>query len=189
MRSRTTKGKRGVRNDGRLILVIGGASSGKSGVALNLAAKGLARGEARAFVATGQALDEEMTVKIQRHRASRGSAWDTHEVPVDLAVWLEKHGSACRAIVLDCMTLWLSNLRERGVSDEKIPGSLAALIQAIRATSARVVVVTNELGQGLVPQEAAARRFRELAGQVNQQVAAEADEVYFVVSGVPTRIK
>ncbi len=188
-RSHTTEGKRGARHDGRLILVIGGASSGKSEAALNLAAKGLARGATRAFVATGQARDEEMTVKIQRHRASRGAGWETSEVPTDLLAWFQKHGRFYRAIVVDCLTLWLSNLRERGIRDARILSLLTELLQAMRSSLARVVVVSNELGLGLVPMDVAARRFRDLAGQVNQQVAAEADEVHFVVAGRPFRIK
>ena len=187
----TRPGRRDPRRlrQGRLILVIGGASSGKSAVALELAVKGVTRGMARAFVATGQALDDEMAQKIQRHRVSRGAGWDTEEIPVDLVAWFQKNGPAYRTIVLDCLTLWLSNLRERGVPDDRVPELVSALVQAIRATATRVVVITNELGLGLVPMEASDRRFRDLAGQVNQQVAAEADAVYFVMGGLPARIK
>lgn len=169
----------------RLILIIGGASSGKSATALDLAGKGAKR----AFVATGEPLDDEMAERILRHRASRGGDWETHEVPSDLAEWMKKHGRAYQAIVIDCLTLWLSNLRGRGVTDSCLFELVSDLLQAIRAATARVVIVTNELGMGLVPMEASARRFRDLAGQVNQQVAAEADAVYFVMGGLPARIK
>lgn len=179
----TSRGSRSRR--GRLIFVIGGASSGKSSVALALAKT---RG-ARAFVATGQPLDREMAERISRHRRLRGPEWETVEVPVDLAGWFEKQGAGYRTIVLDCLTLWLNNLRERGLSEEQIPTLVSALLAAIRSTSARVVVVSNELGLGLVPLSAGARRFRDLAGQVNQLVAREADEVHFVVTGIPLRIK
>jgi adenosylcobinamide kinase/adenosylcobinamide-phosphate guanylyltransferase len=165
--------------------VVGGASSGKSSVAL-----ALARGKGRkAFVATGQPLDGEMAERISRHRQSRGPEWETAEVPVDLAGWFEKHGADYRVVVLDCLTLWLSNLRERGVSEKQVPSLVAALLAAIRGTSARVLLVSNELGLGLVPLEAETRRFRDLAGQVNQLVAREADEVHVVLSGIPLRIK
>ena len=177
------------RRRGQLILVIGGASSGKSTVALDLAGKDRARGTKRIFVATGQPLDDEMAEKIARHRAARGAGWVTEEVPVDLAGWFEKHGQCFRTIVLDCLTLWLSNLRERGIPDTQVSQLVASLLQAMRQSLARVVVVTNELGLGLVPQEASARRFRDSGGQLNQQVAEEADEVHFVISGVPVRIK
>ncbi len=170
---------------GQLVLVIGGASSGKSAAALDLAGNG----PKRAFVATGEPLDDEMAERILRHRASRSGDWETHEVPSDLAEWMKKHGRAYQAIVIDCLTLWLSNLRGRGVTDSCLPELVSDLLQTIRAATARVVVVTNELGLGLVPMDTSARRFRDLAGQVNQQVAAEADAVYVVLSGVRTRIK
>ncbi|MBI3602952.1 MAG: bifunctional adenosylcobinamide kinase/adenosylcobinamide-phosphate guanylyltransferase [Nitrospirae bacterium] len=174
---------------GRLILVIGGASSGKSAAALDLAERGLPQGSKRAFVATGQALDEEMTVRIARHQASRGSEWKTEEVPIDLAGWFDRQGLAYRTIVVDCLTLWLSNLRERGVSEPLVSERVSMLLRAIQGTAARVVIVTNELGLGLVPLEASTRQFRDLAGQVNQQIAAEADEVYFILSGLPVQVK
>ncbi len=170
---------------GRLILVLGGATSGKSKVALDVAGKA----GPKAFVATGQALDQEMTERIKRHQAARSADWTTAEVPVDLADWFRKQGRDYRAIVLDCLTLWLSNLRGQRVRDLAVPDRVADLLDAIRATAARVVVVSNELGLGLVPASRAARSFRDLAGLVNQQIAAEADEVYFVVSGLPLRLK
>lgn len=143
----------------------------------------------RAFVATGQPLDDEMAERIRRHQASREADWQTEEVPVDLAGWFDKQGRAYRTVLVDCLTLWLSNLQGRGLPESQAPDQVSALLRAIRAAKARVVVVTNELGLGLVPTEASSRRFRDLAGRVNQQCAREADEVYFVVSGLPVRIK
>lgn len=172
-----------------MILVIGGASSGKSAAALDLAGQGLPKGAARAFVATGQALDDEMTVRIRRHQASRGSEWKTAEVPVDLAGWFEEQGRQYCAIIVDCLTLWLSNLREQGLADALVSDRVSGLLRAIRKSSSRVVIVTNELGLGLVPLDASSRLFRDLAGQVNQQIAAEADDVYFVMSGLPVQVK
>lgn len=175
---------------GRVILVLGGAASGKSAFALKLAERGARRTRGpQAFVATGQPLDAEMAEKIRRHRLSRGAEWETAEVPVELADWFESKAARYRTIVLDCLTLWLTNLQGRGVKEGQIPGLVAALLQAIRRSRARVVIVTNELGMGLVPCDARSRRFRELAGRVNQQVAAEADEVYLVVGGLPVRLK
>lgn len=170
---------------GRLILVIGGASSGKSAFALKLAGEKAKR----AFVATAQPLDAEMGERIRRHRAERGPGWDTAEVPLHLTEWFSATGKAYDAIVVECVTLWLSNLREYQVPDDHVPGVVERLIHAIRITSACVVVVSNELGWGLVPMEPEARRFRELAGQVNQQLAKEADEVYVVTAGLPLRLK
>ncbi|TAJ07835.1 MAG: bifunctional adenosylcobinamide kinase/adenosylcobinamide-phosphate guanylyltransferase [Nitrospirae bacterium] len=170
---------------GRLIFILGGAASGKSETALAMAGNA----GPRAFVATGQPLDGEMAERIRRHQASRQADWRTEEVPVDLAGWFDKQGRTYRIILVDCLTLWLSNLQGRGVPESQVPALVSELLRAIRAVKARVVVVSNELGLGLVPTDVSARRFRDLAGRVNQQFAAEADEAYFVVSGLPVRIK
>ena len=173
----------------RLILVLGGASSGKSAASLSLAVKGISEEKPRAYVATGQPLDAEMARKIKRHQASRDASWVIAEVPVDLVAWFHKHGSSYRSIVLDCVTLWLSNLLTQGVHDERALNLARELLGTMKTTGARIVLVSNELGLGVVPMEPEGRRFRDLAGQVNQLIAAHADEVYFVLSGVATRIK
>jgi adenosylcobinamide kinase/adenosylcobinamide-phosphate guanylyltransferase len=169
----------------KLILVIGGASSGKSAVALELAG----RAGKRAFVATGEPLDEEMAERIRAHQLSRQGRWDTYEVPVDLAKWFQTDARSYRTIVVDCLTLWLSNLRRQGVQPGRVRGLVRDLLQAARGVSGRVVMVSNELGLGIVPGDADTRRFRMLAGEVNQQVAEEADEVHLVVSGLALRLK
>ena len=169
----------------KLILVLGGAASGKSQAALDLAGQ---RGP-RAFVATGQALDREMKVRIERHKATRSSDWETVEVPRDIDIWLGKNSNNYQSIVIDCLTLWLSNLKGQRLGDSAIADATADLLLAIRGTKARVVVVSNELGLGLVPVTKTVRAFRDLAGRINQQVAAEADEVYLVISGLPLRLK
>lgn len=169
----------------KLILVLGGAASGKSQAALDLAGQV----GPRAFVATGQALDREMKARIERHQATRSPDWETAEVPLDLALWFNEIGHSYQSVVLDCLTLWLSNLRGRHLRDLAVAEATADLLHAIRATRARVVIVSNELGLGLVPATKAVRAFRDLAGRVNQQVAAEADEVYLTISGLPLRLK
>ena len=175
----------------RLLFIVGGASSGKSEVALRLAAEGMSKTARRAFVATGEGLDEEMVMKIARHRQARSSAWETAEVPLDVTAWFEKEGKKYRVILLDCITMWLSNHCERGAKDEDVIDETNTLLGAIRRTDARVVLVSNELGMGLVPGNPQSRRFRELAGKINRLVAEAADEAYFVVSGmlVPLRGK
>ncbi len=177
--------KKAHKGQSKVILVLGGASSGKSQVALDLA--GIAR--PRAFVATGEALDPEMEERIARHRTSRSSDWTTAEIPLEIASWFREQGKDYRTIVMDCLTLWLSNLRQRRVPESVVHDSVSQLLQAMRKSSARVVIVSNELGLGLVPVGRAVRKFRDLAGKMNQQVAAEADEVYFVVSGQALRLK
>jgi adenosylcobinamide kinase / adenosylcobinamide-phosphate guanylyltransferase len=176
---RTRKGR------SKLILVLGGAASGKSQAALDLAD----HVGPRAFVATGQALDREMKLKIERHQAARSSDWDTVEVPVDVAKWFIDNGQSYQAIVLDCLTLWLSNMRGRRLRDEAVYHATTSLLHAIRKSRAFVVIVSNELGLGLVPATKAVRGFRDVAGRVNQLVAAEADEVYLTISGLPLRLK
>lgn len=169
----------------KLIFVLGGAASGKSQAALDLAGR---RGP-RAFVATGQALDREMKARIERHQATRSSDWETVEIPTDIGIWICLKGINYQSIIIDCLTLWLSNLTGQRVRDSTIADVTADLLRAIRRTSAHVVIVSNELGLGLVPATKAVRAFRDLAGRINQQVAAEADEVYVVVSGLPLRLK
>ena len=177
--------KRPRKGRSKLILVLGGAASGKSQAALDLAGQV----GPRAFVATGQALDQEMKVRIERHQATRSSDWVTAEVATDIAKWLADNSKTYQAIVIDCLTLWLSNLQGRRLSDLAVYEATADLIQAIRTTHARVVIVSNELGLGLVPATKAVRAFRDVAGRVNQQVAAEADEVYLTISGLSLRVK
>ncbi|MGH7180432.1 MAG: bifunctional adenosylcobinamide kinase/adenosylcobinamide-phosphate guanylyltransferase [Nitrospiraceae bacterium] len=169
----------------RLILVLGGAASGKSQAALDLAGQV----GPRAFVATGQALDREMKARITRHQATRSSDWVTEEVPTDIAKWCIENGKSYQTIVIDCLTLWLSNLQRPRLRNNAVSEATARMLDAIRATRARVVIVSNELGLGLVPATNAVRAFRDLAGKVNQQVAAEADEVYLTISGIPMRVK
>lgn len=169
----------------RLILVIGGGGSGKSAKALELAG----RSRPRILVATGQSLDKEMAERIRRHQAARGSDWETAEVPIELTAWFEGHRGRYRVIVLDCMTLWLSNLLGSGVPDSDVPDRVKDLLHVIHRMRGRVIVVTNELGMGMVPFDPETRRFRDLAGHVNQQVAQAADRVYFVVSGCSVQVK
>jgi len=181
--SNTTKPTRPSRS--RLILVLGGAASGKSQAALEKA--GHLR--PKAFVATGQALDGEMKARIARHRETRPADWITAEVPRDLAGWFESEAPGYRTIVVDCLTLWLSNVCGRRLAQADMTDRVDKLLGAIRLTTARVVLVSNELGFGLVPAIRSARAFRDLAGRVNQQIAAAADEVYVVISGQPLKLK
>lgn len=170
---------------GRIILVLGGASSGKSEAALQLAGP---LGP-RAFVATGQGLDAEMSVRIARHQAARSADWNTIEEPIDVEAWFAKHGPQYRTILFDCVTLWLSNLVGIGLKESVILSRVGTLLQAMRTVAARVIIVSNELGLGLVPAEPATRAFRDLSGRVNQHITAEADEVHLVVSGLSLRLK
>lgn len=165
-----------------IILITGGARSGKS-----------VRAEARAkafagkpvYVATAEALDDEMRERIARHRARRGGEWIEHETPLELVAALEAtDGGGARLV--DCLTLWLSNLMHAKRDWSKEAAQLAA---TLRAQKSPVVLVTNEVGLGIVPDNALARQFRDAAGFMNQTIAQAADEVEFVVAGLPMRVK
>jgi adenosylcobinamide kinase/adenosylcobinamide-phosphate guanylyltransferase len=130
-----------------------------------------------------------MADRIRRHRETRGYGWETVEVPVDLVKWFENECAQYQTVVVDCLTLWLSNLLGRETTEAAIIRMTTDLVRTVRGVRARVFVVTNEVGMSLVPMQAAARQFRDLAGSVNQQFAEAADEVYLVVSGVALRIK
>lgn len=163
-----------------IVLIGGGSRSGKSRYALDDARR---HGERLAFLATAQAFDAEMEERIAAHRRERDASFVTIEEPLELARALGEHREF-DAIVVDCLTLWISNLMLAG---REVP--VDDLIGAGRATPARVVLVTNEVGCGIVPENALARRFRDVAGWVNQRIAAEADEVYWMAFGIPLKVK
>lgn len=166
----------------RRILVLGGARSGKSGFA-----EGLARdsGRPRRYVATAEALDAEMTARIARHRADRGPDWTTVEAPLALA---EAIGAAdpSEIVLVDCLTLWLSNLMLAG---RDVAAATDALLAALAGGTAPVILVSNEVGLALVPETALGRRFRDAQGVMNRQVAAVASDVFLVAAGLPLRLK
>jgi adenosylcobinamide kinase/adenosylcobinamide-phosphate guanylyltransferase len=165
----------------RLTLVLGGARSGKSRYAETLVT---ALPPPWIYVATAQALDAEMAARIEAHRARRGAGWTTVEVPRELATTLAAHAGA--PILVDCLTLWLSNLM---MADARIDAELDRLEQALGRATAPVVMVANEVGSGIVPDNALARRFRDLQGALNQRIAARADNVVLLVAGLPLIVK
>ena len=164
-----------------LALVTGGARSGKSRFAL---ARAASLELPRLFVATGEARDEEMTARIARHRAERDPAWRTIEEPLELAAVLRR--VAGQAIVVDCLTLWMSNLMDAG---RDLDPASEELLGVLRERRSAIVAVTNEVGAGIVPEHAVARAFRDATGLLNQRVADLADEVHLLVAGQPLRIK
>ena len=165
----------------QIVLVTGGARSGKSAIAEG---KVLGFGAPAVYIATAQAFDAEMEARITTHQARRGPEWRTHAEPLELCAALAATDGAPRLV--DCLTLWLSNLMlaER---DWRAEGQ--ALIAALAAQAAPVVLVSNEVGLGIVPDNPLARAFRDAAGLLNQWVAATADEVIFAVAGLPMKVK
>jgi adenosylcobinamide kinase / adenosylcobinamide-phosphate guanylyltransferase len=165
-----------------IILITGGARSGKS---VRAEARALSFAGRPVYLATAEALDTEMSERIARHRARRGPEWIGREEPLELARALdETDGGGARLV--DCLTLWLSNLihAERDFAEET-----SLLTETLRRQQSPIVLVTNEVGLGIVPDNALARRFRDAAGMMNQMIAAVADEVEFVVAGLPMRLK
>lgn len=166
-----------------LTLVTGGARSGKSRYALALAES---LGPERVFLATAEAWDAEMADRIRRHQAERGPGWTTVEAPVDVAPLLDQPG---RPVVLDCLTLWLSNLLHHRGPEADLRPDTDALLAAAQAARNPLIFVTNEVGLGIVPDNALARRFRDEAGWLAQALAARADRVILCVAGLPLALK
>ena len=177
----------------KLTLILGGARSGKSSHAQRLAE---ATGKSVTFLATGQALDEEMSKRIQKHRAERPTGWKTLEIPCDIAAYVPQIKSD--VVILDCITLLLSNLLMQFVKDELVdeePFMLAVqkeiedLIPAIHEQNRNWLIISNEVGLGLVPPYQMGRVYRDALGLANQRLAREADKVILMVAGIPMIIK
>ncbi|HEV3193758.1 MAG TPA: bifunctional adenosylcobinamide kinase/adenosylcobinamide-phosphate guanylyltransferase [Polyangiaceae bacterium] len=168
-----------------LILVGGGVRSGKSTFAL---ARARALGPRRAFLATAHALDDEMRSRVLAHVKERGTAFRTIEAPFDLADAIAALSDVDVAVV-DCLTHWLSNLLTRGDDDGHIESSVAFLLRALDTCHFPVVIVTNEVGMGVVPESALGRRFRDIVGRTHQLVAARASEIYFAAMGCIIRLR
>jgi len=166
-----------------LTLVLGGARSGKSRHAERLA---LASGLDPVYLATAQPLDDEMARRIAAHRARRGSPWQTIEEPLDLARGLRDACAPGRIVVVDCLTLWLTNLM---VAGRAVEAECAALLAALADLDGPVVLVSNEVGQGITPDNAMARRFIDHAGWLHQAIAEQADAVVLMTAGLPHRLK
>jgi adenosylcobinamide kinase / adenosylcobinamide-phosphate guanylyltransferase len=165
-----------------LTLVIGGARSGKSRFAEGLVT---ATTRPRRYIATAQAWDDEMSARIAQHQVNRGEGWITAEAPLDLAAALAQ-AAPQDAVLIDCATLWLSN---HLLADHDLEDHSTRLLDALAACPAPVVIVSNETGFGIVPDNALARRFRDAQGRLNQQLAAQAGLVVLVVAGLPMVLK
>jgi adenosylcobinamide kinase/adenosylcobinamide-phosphate guanylyltransferase len=167
----------------RTTLVLGGARSGKSAHAQALAE---AAGGELVFIATAEAYDDEMRERIARHRADRDTRWRTVEAPRDLVGAIEREDGVGRTILVDCLTLWLSNLL---LADEDLDAAGVALREAVAGVRGRIIFVSNEVGFGIVPENALARAFRDAQGRLNQRVAAACEAVDLVVAGIRIAVK
>lgn len=174
----------------KITFILGGARSGKSSFALEEALK-LEGGKSKkktkkAFIATLDPLDEEMAARVEAHRRERGDGWDVFEEPVDVARLFADKLRDYDIILMDCLTLWLSNLMLRHMDVEE---GTAGLIKAIRDSEARIFMVSNEVGMGIVPDSPLGRAFRDEAGRLNRKIAGVAGMVYLVTAGIPIKIK
>jgi len=168
-------------------LILGGCRSGKSHFALKTANE--ARADRRIFIATAVAFDDEMRARVKQHRAERGAGWTTVEAPLALPEALAEHAGEGRVILVDCLTLWVSNLILDGQGPAQAAARIPELVSAVKASPCPVILVSNEVGSGIVPENQLSRRFRDLAGTANQAVAACARTVVWTVAGIPVIIK
>lgn len=164
-------------------LILGGARSGKSSRAQAVAET---TGQRRCYVATAQAIDAEMSARIANHQAERGEGWRTLEAPLDLAGTITEAARDSDVVLIDCLTLWLSNLMHH---EHSIEAETAGLIEALKASPVPIIVVSNEVGMSIVPENRLARKFRDAQGRLNQQIAATADVVELVAAGLPLKLK
>ena len=177
---------------GELTFILGGARSGKSTLAERLARQG----ERVLYVATAEGRDEEMRRRIAAHQAARPQHWDTVEEPLDLAGALRPVHNRYDTVLIDCLTLWVSNLllgRQPGAADdaieERILNTARELLQLVASSGAGWIMVSNEVGLGVVPGSPLGRSYRDLLGRVNQLAAAHARQVYLMVAGLPLQVK
>jgi adenosylcobinamide kinase/adenosylcobinamide-phosphate guanylyltransferase len=170
-----------------IILLTGGVKSGKSAYALQCGEQGTSE---RAFVATATARDNEMTAKIEKHRMERGTRWKTFEEPRDIAGLIAKIAGVFDVVLVDCLTLWVSNmLTMYNLTHDEMAEAFAGLVAGVRKAPARIVLVTNEVGLGVIPADSMSRSYQNLLGNLNRDIARVATSVYFMVSGVPLKMK
>jgi len=169
------------------MLVTGGCRSGKSRFALKTAEQ--IADDNRLFIATSQPLDDEMKERVKLHRQERGPDWQTVESPVQLPETVTGNHDSAQVILIDCITMWISNLLLDEFLSQKISEYMENLKQALIGARCPVLLVTNEVGMGIVPENRLAREFRDLAGSANQTLAGLADQVVLVVSGIPLWVK
>jgi len=169
------------------VLVLGGCRSGKSRYAEQWIND---RFDCKTYIATLEERDDkEMRDRIGAHRKRRGRGWVTVEEPLRLVEVLQENRAGTEVFLVDCLTMWLTNCMMRGVSDSEIEMQVSALQDAVDTFPATIVFVANEVGLGIVPDSSLGRRFRDMAGWVNQQIASQCDQVFFVAAGLPVQLK
>jgi adenosylcobinamide kinase/adenosylcobinamide-phosphate guanylyltransferase len=172
------------------IFITGGARAGKSSYAQKLAAE---NGGKVLFVATAEAKDEDMRLRIEKHKKSRPSVWETLEAPVDVGKAISGKAGEYTVVIIDCITMLVSNVMLAADNEESaesaVINEVEALIKTMQSKLSAFIVVSNEVGLGIVPDNEMSRNYRDLLGRANQLMAQHADEVYFVAAGIPVKIK
>ena len=169
------------------VFVIGGCRSGKSNHALELAEK-MATND-RIFIATCVAQDGEMRQRVAKHQQNRNQSWKTIEAPLQLPQAIMDNARTEGVVLVDCLTLWINNLLMENESAPDVENQISKLLRALQSADGTVIMVSNEVGTGIVPENKLARVYRDLVGYVNQEVARSADRVVWVVAGIPVTIK
>jgi len=167
--------------------IIGGCRSGKSKYALSYANTHWQ--PPKCFLATSEPLDQEMEVRIANHQKERGPDWHTIECPINICHSIQNNSHKYSGMILDCITLWISNLMCQDMDDAFIKKQIAQFLDALTNIQCPIVIVSNEVGLGIVPDNVMARLYRDLVGYANQQIAAVAEEVVFMVAGIPMTVK
>jgi len=170
-----------------IVFVIGGCRSGKSRQALEQAER--IPGDHKVFIATCIPRDGEMKKRVEQHQKERSLIWRTVEAPVHLAQAIVEQSRQADVLLVDCLTLWVSNLMLEQEDDRKILAGLPDLARALKSADCPVLLVSNEVGTGIVPENQLSRRFRDLVGSTNQAIAEQADRVVWMVAGIPVEIK
>ena len=170
-----------------ITFVLGGCRSGKSKYALQTAEKIVAK--CRIYIATCVPQDDEMKQRVAQHQKQRSSTWVTVEEPLDLTRAIMENSRKADVVLIDCLTLWMSNLLMQTQDEAILKNKIEQLVQALSQADCPVVVVSNEVGGGIVPENPLARQFRDIAGWANQSVAACADRVVWMVAGIPLTVK
>lgn len=170
----------------KIIFITGGCRSGKSRFALNYGNQHFSK---KLYLATCEVLDEEMACRVENHKKMRGPEWQTIEEPLEVVQKIRQYGNEVEVILLDCITLWLSNLLMKWDDDGRAMEEVGKLIEAFKESQASFIFVSNEVGMGIVPADLLSRRFRDIAGWANQKMAESVDTVIFMVSGIPVFLK
>lgn len=170
----------------KIIFITGGCRSGKSRFALNYGNQHFSK---KLYLATCEVLDEEMACRVENHKKMRGPEWQTIEEPIEVVQKIRQYGNEVEVILLDCITLWLSNLLMKWGDDGRAMEEVEKLTEALKGSPSSFILVSNEVGMGIVPADPLSRRFRDIAGWANQKLAESVDTVIFMVSGIPIFLK